>query len=236
MFKELFAAGWEGIKTGNPVGLVAILIGIIFLGITFYLIKLFVFDIIFPHIRIVDSMNNKIRFARALLGIRVAKPDGTLMKIIDQLEEAEKKGIPINQRYKKKLKRMISKDKIVPPFMKADYYIVKTTLFPLFNFYKFRADGNLKRSIWNIDIYVDGTNVDIKYNEKFGYFEIAKDEKRKEEYEDAKVYSSIVEEKIKEVGSTVQEAIKGDFYLMKRKYRFGIPYNVDMNENETRRQ
>lgn len=112
------------------------------------------------------------------------------------------------------------------------YYWGKFKLLPIIQFHRIMIDKEkfmIRRWPWTIDVFTDGMN--LKFDVKEGCYAVD-DGKLEGLYDDKKPYVDQALTDIKTVGDLVIEGVKGDFGLIKRKFKLGL--SVKRLEDETK--
>ena len=154
----------------------------------FWMLKLIIWNVVFPKIRLIDQYGNRVNTARVYLHARAARPS-----ITDCLTQH-----------------------------KREYWWGKFKLLPFLTFHRILVDKDnfrTRRTPWHIDIFTDGMN--LKWDHKEGCYTVD-DGVLEELYDEKQPYLDDALEDVKTVGDMVVEGVKGDFGLIKRKFKLGL--------------
>jgi hypothetical protein len=194
-FYKAFIEPWEtvivSIQAGGDhatAGFILAAILIILWAIFFYLLKLIIWNVVFPKIRLIDQYGNRIRTARVYFHARALKPN-----ITDCLKGTRK-----------------------------EYYWGKFRLLPIIQFHRVMVDKGkfrLRRMPWTIDVFTDGLN--LKWDTKERCY-VVDDGQLVSQFDEKQPYIDDALEGIKTVGDLVVEGVKGDFGLIKKKFKLGL--------------
>lgn len=180
---DMYRLGFQAIMEGEyTLGLLAIAI---ITGVWLFLLwvlKSTIWNTVFPEVRIVDGMKNKVTIARRYWPIRGEDKD----------------------------------------------YIVKFSLFPIFQFYTLRV-GKQEADRWP-PWAINLRGKDIEWNSDEEVWQIV-DRHGDVVTESLKSYETHVRHLLHRVASDVAQGVKGDQGLQKRKYRLGVPNPMEDMEN-----
>lgn len=117
------------------------------------------------------------------------------------------------------------------------YYWGKFRLLPILMFHRIMIDKEhfmTRRWPWTIDVFTDGMN--LKWDTKEGCY-VVDDGKLEGTYDDKKPYIDQAIEDVKTIGDDVVHGVRGDFGLIKRKFKLGLSVKrlEDHNTTEERR-
>jgi len=179
----------------------------------FWMIKLVVLDVVFPRIRLIDRFNNRVRTARII---------------------ARSKPPVLRQEH---LLSAFGKKDDVP---EDKFYWVKFSLFPLIHFYRVKIDAKyrLRRMPWHLDVFTEGLNLCWNNDEQAYCIE---EEGVLTIEEDKTSYVNHAMSDILLIGDKVVEGVKGDYGLIKDKFKLGLSIkkirpDVELKSLEEREQ
>lgn len=177
--------------------IITLLLGLSSWFIFIYLIMYrFVFNILFPKVRIVDELKNNINYARKVKISKGEDPRFVYLKI---------------------------KFKLFPVFRWHTFKVPKPEYQGLYK--KIAVKNGVPGVIWrrmpsSIDIVTKELN--IKWNEKENSYELTVENLPRIE-DDVNLYRSYALETIHRLSGNITEAIRGDSDLLKDKYQMGMP-------------
>ena len=216
---DAFLEPWRVVIVSVQAGGDAQTAGFILLGILivlwafmFWMIKLVVLDVVYPRIRLIDRFNNRVRTARIMARSKppVLKPEHIAGAF----------------------------GGIVDAKAEDRFYWVKFSLFPLIHFYRVKIDAKyrLRRMPWHLDVFTEGLNLCWNNEEQAYCIEeggVQTIEENKTSYVDHAMLD------IQLIGDKVVEGVKGDFGLIKDKFKLGLAIkkirpNIDLKSIEER--
>lgn len=117
---------------------------------------------------------------------------------------------------------------------KREYWYGKFRLFPILQFYRIMVDKGAyrtRRTPWHIDIFTNGMN--FQWDEKESCY-VVNDKDIADTYDEKAPYLSDALDDVQTVGDMVVEGVKGDFGLIKRKFKLGLSVKrlTDHNIND----
>jgi len=154
----------------------------------FWMLKLIIWNVVFPKIRLIDQYGNRVNTVRVYMQARPAHPN-----ITDALTKHKKV-----------------------------YYWGKFKLMPFLQFHRIMIDRDkfqTRRTPWHIDVFTEGMNLKWDYTLRCY---VADDGELANVFDDKQPYLDDALEDIKNVGDLVVEGVKGDFGLIKRKFKLGL--------------
>ena len=103
----------------------------------------------------------------------------------------------------------------------SDYYWVKFRMFPIFEFYKIRIKKGWRRRRfpWTLDIFTESIN--INWNPSLRTWDLQKDPIGMKE-EEIKYYKEEAKKNIVGISDNVLTGVKGDYSLIKNKFKLGL--------------
>lgn len=193
-FDQAFLEPWRvvivSIQAGGDsatAGAILAIILVILWAFMFWMLKLIIWNVVFPKIRLIDQYGNRIKTARVYLRARA-------FKVNPDESKATRK----------------------------DYYYGKFRLFPILMFHRIcidRSKFRTRRMPWYHDVFTDGMN--LKWDKKEeGY--IVDDGDLVSVFDATGPYQEHALTDIKTVGTLVVEGVKGDFELIKKKFKLGL--------------
>lgn len=214
MFEYLYKAfiePWEtvivSIQAGGDhatAGIILAIILCILWAIFLYLLKIVLWNVIFPKIRLIDQYGNRIKTARVYFHAHALKPN-----ITDCLEGTRK-----------------------------EYYWGKFRVFPIIQFHRIMIDKGefrTRRFPWTIDVFTDGLN--LKWDTKEGCYIVDSGQLISKHDEKAPYINQAIED-VKTIGDDVVHGVRGDFGLIKKKFKLGLSvkrledHNIKEDEDE----
>lgn len=194
-FDKAFLEPWRvvivSIQAGEghaEAGIILAIILVVLWAFMLWMLKLIIWNVVFPKIRLIDSFGNRVKTARVYVRARPTSID-----IEHSLLKTNK-----------------------------EYFWGKFRLFPFLSFHKVCIDKRkfrIRRTPWHIDVFTDGMN--LKWDDKERCF-IVDDGDLVDVYDDKEPYLDDALKDIKTVGDLVIEGVKGDFGLIKRKFKLGL--------------
>lgn len=209
-FDQAFLEPWRvvivSIQAGGDSAKAGIILAIIlcFLwAFMFYMLKLIIWNVVFPKIRLIDQFGNRIKTARVYLRARQFHVEPNMDKE-----------------------------------MRKDYYYGKFRLFPILMFHRIcidRSKFRTRRMPWYHDVFTDGMNLKWDTHEE-GY--IVDDGDLASVFDETAPYQEHALADIKTVGTLVIEGVKGDFELIKKKFKLGLAVKrlKEVTDEEPRQQ
>jgi len=210
-FDQAFLEPWRvvivSIQAGGDsatAGVILALILVVLWAFMFWMLKLIIWNVVFPKIRLIDQYGNRINTARVYLRSRPARPN------VDEIMEKHKKV----------------------------YFWGKFRLLPILQFHRIMIDYNVfrtRRTPWHIDVFTDGMNLKWSYDDSCY---IVDNGKLTDIWDEKKPYIDDALEDVKTVGDNVVHGVKGDFGLIKRKFKLGLSvkrlsdHNIKENDDE----
>lgn len=165
-------------------GIILAIILCILWAFMLWMLKIIIWDVVFPRIRFIDQYGNRIKVARIYFRARSSK--------------------------------------LTVEKSKKEYYWGKFRIFPPLLFHKIMIDKDkfrTRRMPRNIDVFTSGMN--LKFDSKEKCY-IVDDGKLEDIFDEKKPYLEIALEDIKTVGDLVVEGVRGDFGLIKKKFKLGL--------------
>ena len=209
-FDRAFIEPWRvvdaSLKAGGDsanAGIILAIILVILWGFMFWMLKLIIWNVIFPKIRLIDQFGNRIKTARVYFRARQFHID------------------PDSSRATRK-----------------DYYYGKFRLFPILMFHRIcidRSKFRTRRMPWYHDVFTDGMNLKWDKHEE-GY--VIDDGDLVSVFDETAPYQEHALADIKTVGTLVIEGVKGDFGLIKKKFKLGLAVKrlKEVTDEEPRQQ
>lgn len=191
---KAFVEPWQvvvvSIQAGGDSATAGAILAIILVGLwafMFWMLKLIIWNVVFPKIRLIDQFGNRVKTARVYLRARQFHIDPDVA---------------------------LSANK--------DYYYGKFKLFPILIFHRICIDRSrfrTRRMPWYHDVFTSGMNLRWDTHEE-GY--VIDDGQLSSVFDDTSPYQEHALTDIKTVGTLVVEGVKGDFELIKKKFKLGL--------------
>jgi hypothetical protein len=210
-FDRAFLEPWRvvivSIQAGGDhatAGIILAIILVVLWAFMFWMLKLIIWNVVFPRIRLIDQYGNRIKTARVYLRAKPASVD-----IAGGLKGTKK-----------------------------EYYWCKFRLFPIITFQKVCIDKEkfrTRRMPWHIDVFTDAMN--LGWDNKERCF-IVDEGELTNVVDEKQPYIDIAIEDVKTIGDDVIHGVRGDFGLIKRKFKLGLSvkqlenHNIRKEDNE----
>lgn len=195
-FDKAFLEPWRvvvvSIQAGGDHAVAGLILAVILFflwAFMFWMLKLIIWNVIFPRIRLIDQYGNRVKTARIYVGAKPANVD-----IAGSLKGTKK-----------------------------EYYWGKFKLFPILYFQRICIDKGkfrTRRMPWHIDVFTDGMNLEWDTRERC--FVVADEDELACVIDDKEPYLDASLADVKTVGDLVVEGVRGDFGLIKRKFKLGL--------------
>lgn len=199
VFVEPYQVAFEAIPQGGDyttAGVVLLLVALAGHLFILFMLKLIVYNTVFPKLRTIDEYKNRTLHCRLYFK---AKPSVDIFR-------------PHN------IKSLFEER---PQEEESDYYWVKFRLWPVIEFHRVRIDKQWKRRRfpWTLDIFTNAIN--LQWDPRIQSWELMTEPLKRYD-EDIKHYKEQAMEDVREIADNVLTGVKGDYGLIKDKFKLGL--------------